>query len=173
MSTPKHEKILLQFDEESNIADCKIRSELSTVARTGSNLWLAFDEGAGLERLSINDKGYANHTRFLLSDYINLPASGEEIDIEGIAYANHYLWLVGSHSLKRDKPDDKDETISKRIKSLSKVKNDPNRYTIARIPVILNKKTGTYELFKKHPHPEKPDKILAAAKVKAGKKYFF
>lgn len=171
MNTPKKEKILLQFDEGSNFADEKIRSELSTVARTGSNLWLAFDEGVGLERLSINDKGYGKHTRFLLRDYISLPAEGEEIDIEGIACANHYLWLVGSHSLKRDKPDDKDDKVSKRIKSLSKVKSDPNRYTIARIPVILDKETGDYVLFKEHPHPDEPDKILTAAKVKAGKKH--
>ncbi|WKN32592.1 DUF3616 domain-containing protein [Porifericola rhodea] len=170
MHTPKHEKILLQFDEESNVADCEIRSELSTIARTGSNLWLAFDEGAGLERLSINDKTYSKHTRFLLSDYISLPAEDEEIDIEGIAYADHYLWLAGSHSLKRSKPDKEKDSVTKQIKSLAKVKNDPNRYTIARIPVILNEKTGEYQLYKQHPNPDKPKEILRATKIKAGKK---
>ncbi|MDF9799819.1 hypothetical protein OKW21_005082 [Catalinimonas alkaloidigena] len=169
MNKPKHEKILLQFDEESNFADCEIRSELSTVARTGSNLWLAFDEGLGLERLTINDKGYGNHIRYLMSDFIHLPGGEDEIDIEGIAYADHYLWLVGSHSLKRDKPE-KDESLSKQVKALKKIKNDPNRYTLARIPVVLNKKTGEHELFKECPHPEDPKKMLTAAKVKAGKK---
>lgn len=38
------------------------------------------------------------------------------------AYREHSL--VGSHSLKRDKPDSEEETVSRQIKSLSKVKNE-------------------------------------------------
>jgi len=168
MSRPPHEKILLQFNEEFNRTKSKIRSELSSIARTGKNIWLAFDEGSGVHRLSKTDEGYSKHIRFALKDYVDLPAGDEEeVDIEGLAYADHYLWVVGSHSLKRDKPDDLDDSISKRIRCLSKIKNDPNRYTLARIPVIYSEETGEHELQKMHPHPDNPEIILSAAKLKA------
>lgn len=172
MSRPPHSKILLQFNEEFNRTKSKIRSELSSIARTGNNIWLAFDEGSGLHRLHKTAEGYSRHIRFALKDYIDLPAGEEEeIDIEGISYADHYLWVVGSHSLKRDKPDDMEDSISKRIRCLSRIKNDPNRYTLTRIPVILSEETGEYELFKMHPHPENPEIILSAAKLKAKEDY--
>ncbi|MFP4089679.1 MAG: DUF3616 domain-containing protein [Cyclobacteriaceae bacterium] len=172
MSRPNHQKILLQFNETFNRTKSKIRSELSSIARTGPNIWLAFDEGSGLHRLTRDNDGYGQHIRFALKDYIYLPAGDEEeVDIEGLAYADHYLWVVGSHSLKRDKPDDMDDPVSKRIKCLSKIKNDPNRYTIARVPVIQNKESGDFELFKSHPHPENPVVMLTAAKLKAKENY--
>lgn len=172
MSKPRHKKILLQFNEEFNRTKSKIRSELSSIARTGPNIWLAFDEGSGLHRLTHSKKGYGQHIRFPLKDFIDLPAGDEEeVDIEGLAFADHYLWVAGSHSLKRNKPDDMDDPIGKRIKCLGKIKNDPNRYTIARIPAIKNEKTGDYELFKSHPHPDDPDVVLNASKLKASEEH--
>lgn len=167
----KPEKILLHFNEQLNSKNTKIHSELSSVVRTGDYLWLAFDEGVSLERLKKNKDGYAEHTSFPLKKYIKLPGSEDgEVDIEGLAYGDHYLWLVGSHSLKRDKPDKRSEPTDKRIERLSKVENDPNRYTLARIPVIPDPETGEYKLFKSCPHPDHPDRMLTAAKLKAGKK---
>jgi hypothetical protein len=32
------------------------------------------------------------------------PQQTKEIDVEGLAYADDYLWVVGSHSTKRKKP---------------------------------------------------------------------
>jgi len=172
MSRPSHKKILLQFNEEFNRTKSKIRSELSSVTRTGKNIWLAFDEGSGVHRLTQNREGYGQHTRFPLKDYIDLPAGEEEeIDIEGLAYADHYLWVVGSHSLKRGKPDDVEDSISERIEDLGKIKNDPNRYTLARIPLVPNPETGDYEPYKSHPHPEQPEVIMTAAKLKAKEHY--
>lgn len=172
MTRPKHEKILLQFNEEFNRTKSKIRSELSSIARTGNNIWLAFDEGSGVHRLSKTKDGYSNHVRFALKDYVDLPAGDEEeVDIEGLAHADNYLWVIGSHSLKRDKPDDMDDSISKRIRCLSKIKNDPNRYTLARIPVVYSEETGEYELYKMQPHPDSPEQVLSAAKLKAKEQY--
>jgi len=172
MAIPNHEKILLQFNEEFNRTKSKIRSELSSIERTGNNIWLAFDEGSGVHRLSKTEEGYGKHVRFALKDYIDLPAGEEEeIDIEGLAYANNYLWVVGSHSLKRDKPDDMEDSISKRIRCLARIKNDPNRYTLARIPIAYNEESGDYELYKMHPHPDTPEIVLSAAKLKAKEQY--
>ncbi len=171
-SNHKPDKILLEFNERLNDKDTKIHSELSSVVRTGDYLWLAFDEGTSLERLKKTKEGYREHTSFSLDEYIHLPGgSEEEIDIEGLAYCDHYLWLIGSHSLKRDKADRRSEPIEKRIKRLRDIENDPNRYTLARIPVVQDADTGEYKLYKSCPHPDDPDKTLTAAKLKANKKY--
>lgn len=167
----KPEKILLHFDEKLNGKNSKIHHDLSSVVRTGDYLWLAFDKGVSLERLKRTKDGYTEHISFPLNKYIKLPGGeDEEIDIEGLAYCDHYLWMVGSHSLKRDKPDKRSEPTDKRIERLSKVENDPNRYTLARIPVIPDPETGEYMLFKCCPHPDYPDRMLTAAKLKAGNK---
>jgi len=40
---------------------------------------------------------FAEHKQFRVADFIELPApSDQEIDIEGLTYAGHYLWFVGS-----------------------------------------------------------------------------
>lgn len=167
----KPEKALLHFNEQLNDKDASIHSDLSSVVRTGDYLWLAFDEGTSLERLKRTEDGYTEHTSFNLSEYIHLPGgTDEEIDIEGLACHDHYLWLAGSHSLKRDKPDKRSEPTEKRIKRLSKLKNDPNRYMLARIPVIQDPETGEYKLYKSCPHPDYPEQILTASKLKAGNK---
>ncbi|GAB4378359.1 MAG: DUF3616 domain-containing protein [Elainellaceae cyanobacterium] len=64
------------------------------------------------------------------------------MDIEGLHYADQYLWLTGSHSTKRKKakPDNADR--------LKKVKFEPNRYLIARIPLVEGTLTKSHELLK-------------------------
>jgi hypothetical protein len=66
--------------------------------------------------------------------------------VEGLDYRDGYLWLVGSHSLKRKKPDE-DESVNDNIERLSKVTTDGNRFLLARIPVI--EEDATYKLQKK------------------------
>ena len=160
-------KIKLKFDEKLNQGSSKIRDDLSSVARTGKYLWLAFDEGAGVERLKKIRNYYAQHQRFYLKDYLDLPEEQGEMDIEGLTHAGHYLWIVGSHSLKRDCPDDQEAPAKKQIKQLTKLKSDPNRFTIARIPLVENPETGEYELHKKCPNPDNPKETLTSAKLKA------
>jgi len=162
---------LLKFDEEHNRQDDEIRGDLSTVVNTENYLWLAFDKSVGVERLLKDGEDYCHHKHFSLTEYIDLPAdTSEEIDIEGLAYAGHYLWVVGSHSLKRDKPDDNSKKLKKRTKLLSKVKNDPNRYTIARIPLVKKQNNGEFTLRKSTYHPDRNGEELKAAKLKSGKK---
>ena len=160
-------KIRLKFNEELNENGSKVRDDLSSVARSGKYLWLAFDEGSGVERLKKVRNYYAQHQRFYLSDYLDLPEDRGEMDIEGLTHVGHYLWVVGSHSLKRDTPDDREAPAKKQIKKLAKLKSDPNRYTIARVPLIEDPDTGEYQLHKKCPNPDNPEEWLTAAKLKA------
>lgn len=130
----------------------ELRAGLSAVVQIGDTLWLANDETISLERLSLvtgeagdDSLSFGNHTRFSLSDYLQLPASAstdlEEADIEGLAYEDGYLWLVGSHSLKRKNPDLNKGSKGAR-KQLAKISREGNRYLLARIPVVEGE--GTY-----------------------------
>lgn len=142
-------KVLLKFNSRFDLAsDKKLRDGLSAVVQIGQTLWLANDETLSLERLtfesrSAEDETYADHRQFALSELLNLPAPPqphekfEEADIEGLAYDKDqgYLWLIGSHSLKRTQPDSTKKP-GKNIERLSDVTSDGNRYLLARIPVV-------------------------------------
>lgn len=152
--------LLLEFDpKQSKLTQGKeLRDGLSVVLQMNSTLWVANDETVSLERLTLTDPeklgNYTvatNHKQFPLSDYLSLPAPSrqdssevQEIDIEGLAYADHYLWIVGSHSLKRKKPTSKNE--NKAHKQLAQSSKDGNRYLLARIPV--EEIDSTYQLAK-------------------------
>ncbi len=146
------------------------REGLSALVKAGKYLFLAGDEGASLERLKKTKKGFSKHKTFSLGDYI--PLSGKEqseIDIEGLDFENHYLWVAGSHSLKRKQPQEEDSR-KEQIKDLSRVIAEPNRFILARIPLVKNRKTGKYTLKKTCPHPDHPGKKLTAARLTGHKK---
>ena len=50
--------------------------------------------------------------------------------------ADGYLWLVGSHSLKRNNPKP-GKPVAENLKRLGSVESDGNRYLLARIPLDL------------------------------------
>jgi hypothetical protein len=84
---------------------------------------------------------YADHQQFPLHDFLQLPVPPkdgddkiEEADIEGLDCHGGYLWLAGSHSLKRDKPKE-ENAIEKNTERLAKVSRDGNRFLLARIPL--------------------------------------
>ena len=151
-------QIVLKFLDEYNT---DFYEDLSAVVLTpDKHLWLGSDETTTLERLSqIDSYTFGNHQNFQVADLINLPASTDkEIDVEGLAYADYYLWIVGSHSTKRKKPKP-DKKNKKNIERLATIESEPNRYILARIPLING------ELLQACPHPENPDKQLTAAKL--------
>ena len=129
----------------------KLRDGLSVALQIGNTLWVANDESISLERLCLIKDGktgvyrYArDHQQFPLADYLVMPLPPsddstdlEEVDVEGLAYEDGYLWLVGSHSLKRKKPALEDG-VKEAHKQLSKISTDDNRYLLARIPVVQN-----------------------------------
>lgn len=160
---------VLEFDSKR----ASLRDGLSAVLQVGNTLWVANDETVSLERLTRlpdNEQGvcrYGQHESFPLSDYLELPAPPSddaadfaEVDIEGLAYAGGYLWLVGSHSLKRKKPEREDPADESQRK-LAKVSSDGNRYLLARIP-LLETASGGSELTK---HCSLGGKDLFAARL--------
>ena len=164
----KKQTIRLQFDPSKsfNEAGKHVRDGLSAAIRTGDYLWLSCDERSTLERLKIlPDGSVGDHQSFDLNKYLELPTKTAcEIDIEGLGHDGNYLWLVGSHSLARKKPR-KEESPAQQIKRLAKVKDDPSRYLLARIPLVPHPETGEYQLYKSCPDPKNTEKTLTAAQL--------
>lgn len=166
------DKVILRFDPELSLSPegKHVRDGLSTALRTGDDLWISCDERVTIERLTFTrDGSFSQHKSFNLNDYLDLPAKDEtEIDIEGMGMANHYLWVMGSHSLKRKKPKRR-LSASEQIRRLAKVKSDPNRYLLARIPILQDEETGRYTLYKECEDPDRPGHVLRAAQLRGDK----
>ncbi|MGD1855203.1 MAG: DUF3616 domain-containing protein [Leptolyngbyaceae cyanobacterium] len=125
-------RVLLKFQHSED----DLLQELSAIARTpDGNLWVGSDEYLTLERLTPVGNGiYGAHKTFHLKDFVELFDQDSEVDIEGLDYSDGYLWVVGSHSLKRNNA--KGKKTEKDIKRLSKIERDRNRYLLARLPVL-------------------------------------
>ncbi|TFI52742.1 DUF3616 domain-containing protein [Mastigocladus laminosus UU774] len=152
-------KVLLTFTDIFK----KYRKDLSAVMLTpDKHLWLGSDETSTIERLSyIDANNFGEHKQFRVANFIDLPGpEDEEIDIEGIEYSEDdcYLWIVGSHSWKRKKTKP-DKLDIENIQRLAEIKSEPNRYTLARIPLVKG------ELHRSCPHPKKSNVQLTAAKL--------
>ncbi|MFN5049260.1 DUF3616 domain-containing protein [Roseateles sp.] len=121
--------------------DSLVQSNLSGAAFTGEWLWVAGDEACGLDRLRLLEPAGREVLRFgevrdfPLADLLELPGSAEEeADLEGMAVADGFLWVVGSHGLKRKnaKPGRDHADNAKR---LAKVALDGNRRLLACLPI--------------------------------------
>jgi len=116
----------------------EIRLDLSAAAYAGG-LWLGSDEGAAVELLLPQAGGtrYAEHRRLPLAAYVALPgASDEEVDIEGLASDGGYLWVLGSHGLRRKRPKRFENSPEEAIERLHEVDADSlPRQLLARIPI--------------------------------------
>jgi len=140
------DRVALQFDPAAvNIGTVDLRTGLSAIALDGDTLWLACDEGCRLERLTKDGDAFSAHTFIGLSSLFTLPAADtEEADIEGMDIADGWLWIVGSHAVKRKsaKPRDKADVVAEKLATLSR---DGNRHLLARIPIdgaTLRRKHG-------------------------------
>jgi hypothetical protein len=148
---------LLEFKPNLDPAkNKKMRDGLSGVVQIGNTLWVTNDETITLERLTYQGADgngvhrFADHQQFPLSEYLQLPVPPtsdpeniEEADVEGLYYRDGYLWMIGSHSLRRKKPkEDKSEKDNQ--KRLEKVISDGNRYLLARVPLV--EENGIYTL---------------------------
>ena len=118
-----------------------VQSNLSGAAFSGNWLWVAGDEACSLARLRQLDPVGREALRFgevrdfPLADLLDLPGTAEEeADLEGMAIADGFLWVVGSHGLKRKnaKPDRDHADNAKR---LAKVALDGNRRLLACLPI--------------------------------------
>ena len=152
-------KPVLEFQSE----EAKLTESLSATVMVGEHLWVASDESVTIERLT-NDNGssFNQHKSFELKDLIHLPAGtgdDSEVDIEGLEYNNSFLWLVGSHSIKRKKPE-KGKSTEKNIERLATTEIDGNRFILARIPL-----DASGELKPEMPDADNPDTFLKAAQL--------
>src|SRR5687767_4890585 len=126
--------VTLEFDARLNRLDDdkELRHGLSVALQIGETLWVANDETISLERLSPekgdtdSDHKYGKHRRFDLAEFLELPVRPpddrkkiKEIDIEGVDFKDGYIWLTGSHSSKRKKPDK--ETVEENMEELADV----------------------------------------------------
>ncbi|MCC6590407.1 MAG: DUF3616 domain-containing protein [Bryobacterales bacterium] len=128
--------VRLRFDGAPKKVADKIRRNISGLAFDGRNVWIGGDEGRCIERLTLIDGEYRDHKRFDLAEYLPLDTTKkqDEIDIEGIDIDDEYLWLVGSHSLRREKADP-NASDEENLTVLSRITAQANRYTLARIPL--------------------------------------
>jgi hypothetical protein len=142
--------VILDFgsDHASGAAAKVIQADLSACDMIGSCLWLGCDETTTVERLMTRDGvRFAEHRAFSLGRIFNLPAGDdEEIDIEGLAHDGGYLWITGSHSLKRKKPKRHEKDPKEALRRLAIVEADPNRYFLARVPLVPTEEEGVYDL---------------------------
>jgi len=118
-----------------------VQTNLSGAAFTGDWLWVAGDEACGLDRLRrLEPVGpetlrFGEVRDFPLADLLDLPgAANEEADLEGLAVADGFLWVVGSHGLKR-KEAKEGRSHADNAERLAKVKLDGNRRLLACLPI--------------------------------------
>ncbi|GAB3429974.1 DUF3616 domain-containing protein [Flindersiella endophytica] len=129
--------VVLRFGDGATAAGT--HENLSAAHLDGQVLWLAGDETATVERLRHQESRprpeYADHVSFDVADLVPLPgAAGEEVDIEGMAAADGYLWIVGSHSAKRKKVKDHHPDAKSALR-LATISAEPARRVLARLAV--------------------------------------
>lgn len=121
--------VWLRFAESDAVQD------LSAAARIDDTLFLAADEGCALDRLSPDGDEWGQHRRFALAELLPLRWPQEEADIEGLAVAGDWLWIVGSHARARRKlAKEPDQRID--LRHLADLKDTRARCLLARVPLV-------------------------------------
>ena len=130
--------VRLRFGDQSRAA--ATHTNLSAVRVDGPVLWIAGDETATVERLVADDAAdpteYAGEQSYRLADFITLPGldADEEADVEGLARSGHFLWAVGSHSLRRKQIKHR-HGGDRALRRLARVQGQDNRQILLRLPV--------------------------------------
>ncbi|MDG6774497.1 DUF3616 domain-containing protein [Thiomicrorhabdus sp. ZW0627] len=99
---------------------------ISGIVVTPDFMALATDEGHQLE-LFVSNNGH-----WQSASVITLTQSTDELDIEGLAWQEPYLYALGSHSLKRKKLKD-NLSQKENLKRLQQVVKEPARHQLFRI----------------------------------------
>lgn len=130
-------RLTLRDEAELPAVDSPLHQDLSAVARCGDTLFVASDETAGVDRLvQVGEGHWGGHRHISLADMFDLPDGPKgEMDIEGLAADDGWLWVVGSHSLKRDKPKRDEYGHAAALIRMTEIDRDPNRYFLGRVPL--------------------------------------
>jgi hypothetical protein len=132
--TQNPEPVPLSFAQTGDPQDFTL--DLSAAVQIGTDLWLGTDEGTRLARLRPDGRGgYGDASWYPLGELLDLPDDDEEIDVEGLGHDDDVLWLVGSHSGRREDADG-ERSEQQRLRRLGRVKRRGNRYTLARLPLV-------------------------------------
>lgn len=128
-------------EELDHVGD-PIEQDVSSLGAIGRTVFCTCDETATVERLVHDEESgeLAAHEGFALGRIFDLPAGIDgEMDIEGLAISDGYLWVTGSHSLKRGKPETGGE-----LEGLGEIEWDANRGFLGRVP-LLDRGDGIHE----------------------------
>jgi hypothetical protein len=145
---PRDGPVWLDFEKDEGPAAGKkliFGKNISALATVGSTLFCASDETVSVERLiRTNDgKEFRDHQSVSLRNFFEFEDKNDsEVDLEGLAISGGYLWLAGSHSLKRGEP----KAGQPVAKLAGMVSWDPKRAFLARIPLV--EENGIYGLAK-------------------------
>lgn len=137
VATSPASRVWLQFrhPDDLDATDAAIHLDLSAAASAGNTLFVSSDETAGFERLTRNGEGWGDHVHHALAEWIDLPAGADgEMDVEGLALDGDWLWLTGSHALKRAKPGAEDDPASA-LGGITRIRWDRNRQFLGRVPL--------------------------------------
>jgi Protein of unknown function (DUF3616) len=168
-TTPEPQRVMLDFRHHDALGERvtePLRGNLSVVKQSGRCLWVASDETDTIERLTTRDwRTFGGHTTYKLTDFFDLPVEGE-VDIEGLSVDGDYLWICGSHSLKRKKPNPDEHGVEEALDRLTKVECEPNRYLLGRIPLVRDGEEGVHTLCRSSPAKGGDGKKLTAGRLK-------
>lgn len=149
-------QIPLEFAASSGVPERKqrrFRESLSALehADEGRTLFVGVDETVNaaptIERLAWTGSGYGEHEALEVGEFLRLPKRKAkkgrvpEVDIEGLAVCDGYLWVVGSHSSARRKP--KHRSVAEDLERLSRVSFNRNRLLLGRIPLVASARGTT------------------------------
>ncbi|WP_130536342.1 DUF3616 domain-containing protein [Thiomicrorhabdus indica] len=101
---------------------------ISGLVITDSFAAMATDEGTAIQILSNNNGKFVADS----SGVINLTSDNLELDLEGLAWEEPYLYAIGSHSKKRKKIKD-DASEKKNLKRLAPIISEPSRHKLFQI----------------------------------------
>jgi uncharacterized protein DUF3616 len=140
-------QVWLQFLDKPKERKKSWLENLSAVATHGGALFAADDEKAEIVRLVPANGGYLQDRTTRVSDLVSdLPGGADgEMDIEGLSVEGGHLWVVGSHSLAREKPKENDD-VPQALAQLAEVRDDPNRHFLGRLSLAAPAGGGPADL---------------------------
>lgn len=107
----------------------------SAAARCGDALFFADRETAEIVALGREGAGWVAEKRYALSKFFSLPGgSATGLDIEGLAVSDGWLWLVGSHALRRREPETEDSP-KRALRRVGEIERHANRFILGRLPL--------------------------------------